>query len=457
MRIKIFILGTLMFLTRVSLADFGLGLEYYNQKNYEKAFKEFEEAAKNGDYDAQFNLAVMHLKGESITKDLPTAYAWFKLAAQSKTYEEKATYKKIYAKLNDAQKKVADKTYKIIETNYNDLAVFNKLQPKLISNNATQNQRIIRIVTPEYPQSAFRSKETIGWVDTIFSIDKDGTTRDHMVFFSSNEAFKKTTLEAIRGFLWEPTKVNGKPVVVNGIRYRLNFTLHGTKYDNKSIQDSITEYKDKAISGTSADEFNYAYFISSIPSFTKEVKIEDNPNTWYLNAANKGYSAASYLLGANLLNGNMCTPDAVVGANWLIKASQNNLSDAQYLLAIELFSGARIEKNEAKGFYWLKRAAIVSDIAKLRLAWILSTNTNETYRDNKLATEYFEKVPKDHADKQTYFRTVAAIAANNNDFKNAIKWQKKAIKDAKKLELPLDTVNAQLASYQNNQPWREEP
>jgi uncharacterized protein len=444
MTILLLILSTII--STQSLADFNLGMEYYSKRDYAKAFKEFDEAAKNGDYDAQFNVGVMHLKGEHTTKNAPMAYAWLRLAAQAKVYEDKGVYKKVYAKLNDSEKKLADSLYEETEREYNDLAVFTTTELK--------KHRIIRTVTPTYPKHA---KADVGWVDIIFSIDKDGTTRDHIAFFSSDKAFEKKALEGIRGFLFEPSVVNTKPVTVNGLRYRFTFIMSGIKYNEKAINETLSTLRTNAQKGIASDIFNYAYFIEALPSLTRTVKIEDNPNDWYLTAANKGSSPASFFLGKNLLNGNMCEVDGTKSTSWLVKASQGNLSEAQYLLAIESFSGARIEKNEEKGLYWLKRSAENSDVAKLRLAWILSTHNNKNHRDNNLATEYFNKVSKDHTDRQTYFRTAAAIAANNNDFKQAIKWQKKAIDDAEDLELPLDTVNAQLTSYQEGKPWHEEP
>lgn len=451
---KILISFLLLLASTTTLADFNLGMEYYSKQDYAKAFKEFDEAAKNGDYDAQFNLGVMHLKGEHTTKNTPLAYAWLRLAAQAKVIEDKGVYKKVYAKLNDAEKKLADSLYEETSREYNDLAVFNKLQPTLNTISELKKHRITRTVTPEYPKSA---KASVGWVDIIFSIDKDGTTRDHIAFFSSDKAFEKKALEGIKGFLFEPSVVNNKPVTVNGLRYRFVFIMYGVKYDEKAINETLTKLRTSAQNGSASDIFNYAYFIEALPSLTRIVKIEDNPNDWYLKAANSGSSSASFFLGKNLLNGNMCEVDGSKSSSWLIKASQNNLTEAQYLLAIESFSGARIEKNEEKGLYWLKRSAENSDIAKLRLAWILSTHNDKNFRDNDLASEYFNKVSKDHTDRQTYFRTAAAIAANNNDFKQAVKWQKKAIDDAEDLELPLDTVNAQLASYQAGKPWSEAP
>lgn len=446
----------LLFFTNETMADFDLGMNYYNNKNYEKAFQEFNESAQNGDHDAQFNLGVMYLKGEFTTKNMPVAYAWMKLAAQSASYAAKGTEKKIYTKLNSSEKTKADEIYLSIFNEHSDAKVLEKLQPNLLPVSNKKAYRIIRQKATEYPRGALYVGLS-SFVDVVFSIDKDGTTKDQMIFYASNEAFIKPVIMSLRGMLFEPTTIDGKAVVTNGIRYRFIFKIaNDNSFDERKIKKQMTKMEKKATSGDSIAQFNYAYFLEVVPSLSKEIEFE-NPNTWYLNAAKNGSSAAAYFLGRNLINGDMCTTDPIKGTNWLIKASQSNLSDAQYLLAIESFSGALIPKNEEKGFFWLKQAARNYDIAKLRLAWILATHPNKQYRDNELATEYFSKVATNHADRQTYYRTAAAIAANKNDFKNAIELQNKAVVDAKELDLPLDTVNAQLASYQNNQPWREEP
>ncbi len=437
-------------------ADFDLGMQFYTIKDYENAYNEFFEAAKFGDHNAQFNLGVMNLKGEHKQKNLVEAYVWFRMATQSEEYNKKGAHLKIFNKLTEDEKKDALKKYEQTYSSYNDGTIFNNLQPVLLPTHTEKRQQIIRRITPEYPVNAARAKNNSGVVDIIFSVDKDGTTRDHIVFGAVDERLKAAALEAIRASLYEPSLINGSPVVTNGVQTRYIFRISGAEYDEKAIQKNMDELKGKTISDPLA-QFQYAYYLETAPYFTSKIKITDNPNTWYSKAALNGNGAASYFLGNNLLKGNRCEVDTNKSMVWLIKASQQDFGDAQYLLAIESFSGANLPKNEDRGLYWLKRAAKTNAIARIRLAWILSTHPDTKYRDGKLASDYFNSIPDSHADKQSYFRTAAAIAANNNDFKEAIKWQKKAIKDAEKLELPLETVNAQLASYEAKQPWRETP
>jgi uncharacterized protein len=450
------LLGFVFVLSDNVIADFDLGNEYYNQKNYEKAFKEFEQAAKNGDHDAQFNLGVMYLRGESVPENKPLSYAWIKLASQAKNYAEKRVHEKIYLKFDNIEKTKADGVYNSIFNEFSDDAISKSLEPDLLPVSSKKIYRVTRIKNAEYPKGALHAGLS-SFVDVIFSIDKDGTTRDHIVFASSNESFKKPVLESIRGSLFEPTIVDGKPVVTNGIRYRFTFKIAGSDAFNKrALRKRIAKLKNAADTGDAFAQFNYAYFLEAVPTLAKDLEI-DNPNEWYSNAAQNGNSAASYFLGRNLINGDMCKVDSSKGTTWLLKASQNNLSDAQYLLAIESFSGALIHKDYEKGFYWLKRASNNSDIAKLRMAWLLTTISDDSYRDIELASTYFSQVPENHSDRQTYLRTAASLAAGKGNFKSAIEWQEKALEDAKKLELPTNIIVAQLASYQNNKPWREEP
>jgi hypothetical protein len=62
-----------------------------------------------------------------------------------------------------------------------------------------------------------------------------------------------------------------------------------------------------------------------------------------------------------------------------------------------------------------------------------------------LALNYLQATNYDYKDKQTYYHTAATVYAENADFKTAIEWQEKALRDAKPLGLPLTTLDAQLA------------
>jgi hypothetical protein len=57
----------------------------------------------------------------------------------------------------------------------------------------------------------------------------------------------------------------------------------------------------------------------------------------------------------------------------------------------------------------------------------------------------------DYKDKQNQYHAAATVYAENVNFKTAIEWQEKALRDAKPLGIPLTTLDAQLAECRNRQ------
>lgn len=437
-------------------ADFELGLSYYDAKDMAKAYKEFYEAAQYGDYDAQNNVGVMYYRGEHVEKNAVMAYAWMALATQLEIYKTEAIHTKVYTDLSESDKKRADEEYKKLFAQYSDASIEKKLTPTFTGTNVSaKKQRQIKAVPPKYPTSMLRNGRD-GFVDVIYTIDKNGITRDHVVTYSNSKELSQATLDALRQFQFEPMTINNKPVDINGVKHRFNFKLTNTEYNKKELTKVIDEKREQAKNGSSQDKLGFAYFLESIPFYAQDYQLADNPNEWYVSAATQGSGAASYFLGRNILYGDMCTQDNAQSMGWLLKAAKAGVSDAQYMLAIESFSGARFERNEEKGFYWLKRAAKVSPAAKLRYARILATHPDAKYRNGTLASSQLQTIDKNHADRQSYFQTLAAVAAENGDFKAAVKWQKEAIEDADDLALPLNNLEQQFASYKAQKPWREE-
>lgn len=61
-----------------------LGLDAISSKNYEKAFKHLDKAAKLGNKMAQFSLALLYIEGFGVEKDYTKAYLWLNVAAEAK-------------------------------------------------------------------------------------------------------------------------------------------------------------------------------------------------------------------------------------------------------------------------------------------------------------------------------------------------------------------------------------
>jgi TonB family protein len=457
---RFFLFSFLCLLASSAKAEFELGLKYYEEKNFEKAYREFNQAAKFGDFSAQYNLGVMYYKGQSVKQDIFTGYAWLALAAQDAEYKERGLHTQIYNAFSADQKNQADRVYQEIFAQFNSATIERNLTPSYSGASPLSSQlRPIKNVYPAYPRSMLRV-EKMGWVDVLYTVEKDGTTRDHVVYASTHENFSDSVVSALRKWQYEPATIAGKAVAVHGVKIRFMFILDDAKFDERKIASLLAEKREKAISGDANAQFLYAYYLDVLPSFTKytpKADSEENPNKWYLKAAENGSAISSFFLGKNVLYGNMCAPDANKSTAWLLRASKN-VVDAQYLLALELLSGSRLQKNEEQALYWLNKAvsgnSTGNSAAKLRLAWILSTHPDQDQRNGPLAQQYVLSVDQNYRDKQTYYETAAAVAAENADFDEAAKWQEKVLDDATSLELPLENIRAQLNAYRSKQPLR---
>lgn len=80
-------------------------------------------------------------------------------------------------------------------------------------------------ITPDYPERAKRMGAE-GFVTLEFTVDRRGQVRDPRVLEAEPRGvFERSALQAIERFRYRPRVVNGKALVVTGVRTRLRFSL----------------------------------------------------------------------------------------------------------------------------------------------------------------------------------------------------------------------------------------
>ena len=91
------------------------------------------------------------------------------------------------------------------------------------------------------------------------------------------------------------------------------------------------------------------------------------------------------------------------------------------------------------------------------LAWVLATSPTDSVRDGEKAQKYAKQAAElsEYAEAHI-LSTLAAAYAENGNFKEAVKWSKKAVELGEKADHEqLEQLEAELESYEEKKPWRE--
>lgn len=79
-------------------------------------------------------------------------------------------------------------------------------------------------VAPNYPRRA-EQRGLEGYVTLEFTVTRQGTVRDARVIESSNSVFDSAAVEAVMRFRYRPRVIDGEPVDVPGVQFRMTFQL----------------------------------------------------------------------------------------------------------------------------------------------------------------------------------------------------------------------------------------
>ena len=79
-------------------------------------------------------------------------------------------------------------------------------------------------VAPQYPRRA-AELGLEGFVILEFTVTREGTVRDPRVLESSHEIFDRSAIDAVLRFRYRPRVIDGEPVEVPGVRFRITFEM----------------------------------------------------------------------------------------------------------------------------------------------------------------------------------------------------------------------------------------
>ena len=80
-------------------------------------------------------------------------------------------------------------------------------------------------VAPIYPRRA-RQRNIEGWVILELTVSEAGSVKDpHVISYEPSEIFNRAAINAALKFKYKPRVINGKPIEVRGVRYKMTFML----------------------------------------------------------------------------------------------------------------------------------------------------------------------------------------------------------------------------------------
>lgn len=459
MKIRTWCLACMLsFFSSFGHADFEKAVTLYESGDFEKAKIAFEILADIGDRSSLFNLGVMYFRGEAVEQNPAKAYVMMKIANETEDKAFSDIVNLVYSQLTESQLDSLQGLTLELGDKYGLDGIESRIFPKpLRDEDCFPPIRPIKQGKPVYPRYA-QTRGMHGLVHVEMTISPEGYPRDLIVSGSSDMVFVKPTLDAAIKTIF-PALPSGKPVY--GHRYVYTYKMAGNpKIDRKteiSISSQLRALRESSLKGDPVAQYNYALDLNAFrlfKSFLGEMDLEyRTANKWLLESARKGLPNAQFDLGRNMLIGRGCEIDKENGYKWISAAAISGFSPAQNLMAQTVLNDfdEGFKRTEAT-ITWLENAVLDNNFSSaVLLAWELSTSSYPEFRDGERALKLLEQDTGNYYDNLRIFETKAAANAAIGNFKKAVKFQKRAVKLAKKNEWQILAMNKRLELYESDE------
>ena len=441
---KTILVLTICFFTTFVKADFISAQQDYQDGNFEKAYKEYLTLAKFGNNTAQYNLAVMLVKGQGVDIDLIKAYSWAKASESNPEYS--ALTHNIEKGLSKKQLEKAKEVYKKEFAQYtlnNSKILLGPILSTDEENQANLDQKYIsgNKIAPKYPEKLLE-KGIQGWVDLNFNIYPDGSVRDIYVTDEVPEnSFAKAAIRSVSKYHYTIENNSKRNTILEprNTTQRIEFKI-GTPNSgpiinglNRKQKRQIEELIESAEKGNIDSQYSYAYLYNTLLKRKGNIKGE-KVNQWLFNAAINGYPGAQYRLGKNIYFGNDCKVEKQKGIDWIMQAAQMGNAEAQYKAYTMLQNKDLVNQTDLSPFYWLQQAAENGlNIAQLYFAKEVSLLETPTSKQLSTAKKYLKDYSESLYKTTQWYQVNAMLLHKTKKRSKAIKSIEKAIKSAKNL------------------------
>ncbi|PHS20584.1 MAG: hypothetical protein COA86_01155 [Kangiella sp.] len=427
-----------------AVADFNRAIDDYEDKKYESAYSQFLVMAKMGETRSQFNLGVMYYNGQHVEKNIDMAYAWLKLASNSKTATEQEKQVFGHVEKGVKNKESAEKAFLTVKQ-FSNVQLLVNLYPEFLntSDSNPDSATPIKIVQPKYPRYAAMNGIQ-GWVKFRFDLDKLGHPRNIMLLEAVPEkVFEKASLRAIGKWQFKPSKDNnGNIIETSDVIYTMEFRL--SKADPIQINDRALL---KAEEGLKINDVYAQYQIATWSKYGLIKGKNYNSQELFLSSAIQGHPIAQFEVGRSLVFGKGCKQDKSKGLSWLNRAATNGQADAKELLANVLMTKDDLEsqKKAVKYYQEIKNKTARTSI---NLARLLTESIHQEILDPEQAIDIIDDIPsRKFSDDITIEEIKAAAYFKMGKIKKAISYQEDALEEAEDVGADTTKTKQTLQKY----------
>lgn len=459
---KILAMLFIVMLSSYSFGSFEKAMKVYAAGHFAEAKEAFEALAEVGDRPSLFNLGVMYYRGEVGERDPLTAYALMKMAndgSENKYFSD--VIASLLTSFTAVQVEQAESRYIELEPIYSINKINEKIFPiPLDDADCPPELQPIKKIAPSYPWKENKSLR-MGITQAEYTISPNGYPRDITIVSSTSKGFSKSTISAIKRWLYKPT-IDGEPIY--GHRMRVIFSFDTKDVRSVKTQQLAKELEELEVSASAGDviaQFTYGSRLNTFRYFKDHFQRLDlqyrTANDWFTKSAKGGFPIAQFEIGRNMIEGRGCKVDKVNGYKWVKAAALGGLPAAQKMVAQAALVASDVpDKQAMAAVNWLRSAVRSGDYpSRLLLAWELATSDEAALRDGSEALALLaQEKPYSYADDVRVYETKAAAYAESGDFKKAIKFQEKAIDEAEDNDWNIPMLALRLAFYKNKKPYR---
>lgn len=362
--------------------------EFYKQKQYKKVYNTLKPIASQGDAQAQYSVAYLHLYGLGIDKNKDKALFWIKKSAEqgfenAKTalkilniskdnnYRELSRYKSKTKKDNitintkeregviekkkvrskkQLSKQVPSKEFSLVEKYYNQ----------------KQYKKVYNIIQPMAEQGNSRAQYTLGYLYTFgLGVNKHKDLALFWIKQSAKQGYKNAQI-ALKGLNIDnekdkaiKLKINKKKI--NEVKKRIN-----NQYYEKESDKQIASFE-KKIRLNKSNMINNKGLLNDKVVMTVQKKPQDSNNIANsLDSSEKNNNIESLSVNKNEIDIKRALIKAKAYYNLndykkvyvtLKPFAQKGEAAAQYTLGYLYLYGKGVEKSNAKAFFWFRKSA----------------------------------------------------------------------------------------------------